>query len=391
MKQVAICSYARTGIGKATRGKLNNTHGIAMLSHAITHALARTNIGAHEVGDVVVGCGLPEGATGHNIARNALLAAGLGDGVPGATINRYCASGITAIQIAAQQIAQGDCQFAIAGGVESLSLTQPSLNIKHFVYEPLQKSLPGVWWSMIQTAEFVAEKYKISRSDQDEYALLSQKRVAAAIAANKFQDEIVPFSAVQILRDGSTGEESKVSVVLDRDEGPRADTTIEGLAKLKPVAGTHITAGNASQLSDGAAALVLADADEAVRRGLPILALYGGVQMAAVDAREMSTAIAPALRKLLAHHSLSKADIDLWELHEAFAVTTLYNQRELDTPWETTNVNGGAIALGHPFGMSGIRYAGTLALELARRKAKHGAIGVCTSGGMGAALLIERP
>src|SRR5215468_2490639 len=316
MKDVAVVAYCRTGIARATRGSLNRTHGIPMTAHVLRHAIKRGGIDPAEVEDVVVGCGLPEGATGHNIARNAALEAGFGDTVPGMTINRYCGSGLSAASIVASRIATGELAVAIAGGVESISLVQYNLNLNGFFYEPLQQRMPAVWWTMNQTADFVSKKYGISREAQDEYVVGSQKRVAAAAAAGKYAEEILPFKTTMKHVDKTTNETKMVEVTLDRDEGPRPDTTFEGLAKLKPVfPGGTTTAGNASQLSDGAGALVMVAADEAARRGLPILGLFRGMQLAGVAPEEMSIAIAPAIRKLLKFHNLAPTTVDLWELH----------------------------------------------------------------------------
>lgn len=391
MNDVAIVAYCRTGIARARRGALNQTHGIAMLSHVMTHAVARATIEAAEVEDVIIGCGLPEGATGHNVARTSLLAAGFPDAVPGVTINRYCGSGISAISMMANRIACGEAQVGIAGGVESISLVQFSLHLDGFFYEPLQQRMPAVWWTMNETADYVAKKYGISREAQDAYSLKSQQRVADATKRGVYAQEIVPFATRMSVTDKATGKSSLVDVTLDKDEGPRPDTTLEGLAALKPVyEGGTTTAGNASQLSDGAAATVLMNADLAAKRGLPILGLFRGMQLAGVAPEEMSIAIAPAIRKVLKHHALSPADVDLWELHEAYAVTTLYNQMQLDTPWDRTNVNGGAVPLGHPYGMSGVRYVGSTLMELGRRNAKKAVVGVCTAGGMATAAYLER-
>jgi len=390
MKDVAVIAYCRTGIAKAGRGALNQTHGIPLAAHVLRHVVERAGINPGEVEDVVLGCGLPEGATGHNIARNAALAAGFGDAVPGATINRYCGSGLTAASIVANRIATGEASIAVAGGVESISLVQFNLNMKGFVYEPLRQRMPAVWWTMNQTADHVAKKYGISREAQDSYVVDSQKRVAAATAAGKFSAEIVPFTTTMKVTDKATKESHEQEVTLDHDEGPRPDTTLAALAALKPVyPGGTTTAGNASQLSDGAAAVVMMDADLAARRRLPILGRFRGMQLAGVAPEEMSVAIAPAIRKLMKQHQLAMSDIDLWELHEAYAVTTLYNQAQLDTPWAITNVNGGAVALGHPYGMSGIRYLGSTLLELGRRGARRAIVGVCTAGGMATAAYLE--
>jgi acetyl-CoA C-acetyltransferase len=390
MKDVAVVAYCRTGIAKAVRGALNQTHGIPLAAHVLRQVVARAGIDPAEVEDVVLGCGLPEGATGHNLARNAAIEA-FGVAVPGITVNRYCGSGLSAASIVANRIAAGEASIAIAGGIESISLVQFDRNTKGLVYEPLQQRMPAVWWTMIETADFVAGKYRISRQAQDSYVVESQKRVAAAIAAGKFAAEIVPFTTTMKVADKATKESRAQEVTLDHDEGPRPDTTLAGLSALKPVyPGGTATAGNASQLSDGAAAVVMMDADLATRRGLAILGRFRGMQLAAVAPEEMSIAVAPAIRKLMQQHQLALGDIDLWELHEAFAVTTLYNQAQLETPWAITNVNGGAVALGHPYGMSGIRYLGSTLLELGRRSARKAVIGVCSAGGMATAAYLER-
>jgi acetyl-CoA C-acetyltransferase len=391
MRDVAVVSYCRSGIAKAVRGALNQTHGIPLAAHVMRQAVTRARIEPGEIEDVVLGCGLPEGATGHNIARNAALEAGFGVAVPGMTINRYCGSGLSAASIVATRIATGEISVAVAGGVESISLVQYSLNLNGFFYEPLQQRMPAVWWTMNQTADFVANKYGFTREALDTYVVESQKRVAAATAAGKYADEIVPFTTTMKVTDKATQQSHTQEVTLDRDEGPRPDTTLDKLAKLPPVyPGGTTTAGNASQLSDGAGAVVMMDAALAQKRGLPILGFFRGMQLAAVAPEEMSIAITPAIRRLMQHHQLGMDDVDLWELHEAYAVTTLYNQAQLGTPWEKTNVNGGAIALGHPYGMSGIRYLGSTLLELGRRGARRAVVGVCTAGGMATAALLER-
>src|ERR1700761_532299 len=383
MRDVAVVSYCRTGVAKAVRGALNQTHGIAMAAHVLRGAVTRAGIEAGEVEDVILGCGLPEGATGHNIARNAALFADFGVGVPGVTINRYCGSGLTAASMVANRIAVGEADIAIAGGVESISLTQMHLNFNGFFYEPLQQRMPAVWWTMNQTADFVARKYGFKREALDAYVVESQKRVEAARVAGRFAEEILPFQTKMSVTDKVTKETKTLDVTLDHDEGPRPDTTLEKLAALKPVYdGGTTTAGNASQLSDGAGALLMMDADVAAKRGLPTLGIFRGMQLSGFAPEEMSIAIAPAIRKLMKHHALAMSDVDLWELHEAYAVTTLYNQAELETPWDVTNVNGGAIALGHPYGMSGIRYIGSALMELRRRGKRKAVVGVCTAGGM---------
>ena len=389
MKDVAVVGYCRTGIARAFRGALNQTHGIPLAGHVLKEAVARAGVESGEVEDIVLGCGLPQGATGHNIGRTAALEAGFD--APGVTVNRYCGSGLTAASMIASRIATGEIRCGIAGGVESISLVQMGIAVDGFFYAPLQARMPAVWWTMNETADFVAKKYGVSREALDAYVVASQQRVEAARAAGKFAEEITPFKAVMKVTDKATGQSREQDVTLDHDEGPRADTTIEGLARLKPVfEGGTTTAGNASQLSDGAGAAVLMDADQAAKRGLPILGLFRGMQLASVAPEEMSIAITPAIRKLMKRHALATGDVDLWELHEAYAVTTLYNQAQLETPWETTNVNGGAIALGHPYGMSGIRYLGSTLMELARRGKRRAVVGVCTAGGMAAAAYLER-
>ncbi|MFT3722100.1 MAG: thiolase family protein [Hyphomonadaceae bacterium] len=389
MKDVAVVGYCRTGIARAFRGALNQTHGIPLAAHVLKEVVKRAKIDSAEVEDIILGCGLPQGATGHNIARTSALEAGFD--VPGITVNRYCGSGLSAASMIATRIATGEISCGIAGGVESISLVQIGIAVEGFFYAPLQAKMPSVWWTMNETADFVAKKYNISREALDRYVVGSQQRVEAARVAGKYAEEIVPFKTVMKVTDKATGQSREQDVTLDHDEGPRADTTLEGLAKLKPVyEGGTTTAGNASQLSDGSGAVVMMDADLAARRGLPILGLFRGMQLSSVAPEEMSIAITPAIRKLMKHHKLTNGDIDLWELHEAYAVTTLYNQAQLETPWETTNVNGGAIALGHPYGMSGIRYLGSTLMELGRRGKKKAVVGVCTAGGMATAAYLER-
>jgi acetyl-CoA C-acetyltransferase len=391
VKAIAIVAYCRTGIAKAQRGALNQTHGIAMLAHVLRAAAQKATVDPAEIDDVVVGCGFPEGATGHNVARNAAIEAGFGVGVPGMTINRYCASGISAAAMIADRIANGEATIGIAAGVESESLVLPNVNLTNYFYAPLQQRMPSVWWAMNQTADYVAAKYGYSREALDAYVVQTQQRVAAATTAGKLAREIVPLTTTMKITDKVTKQSHDQEVTLDRDEGPRPDTTLAGLAALKPVyPGGTTTAGNASQLSDGAGALVMMDADVAARRGIPILGVFRGTQLAAVAPEELSIAITPAIRKLMKHFTIGIGDVDLWELHEAYAVTALYNQAQLGTPWEITNVNGGAIAIGHPYGMSGIRYIGSTLLELGRRGARRGVVGVCAAGGIGIAALLER-
>jgi acetyl-CoA C-acetyltransferase len=340
---------------------------------------------------------------GGDSARYIAVALGLLD-VPGLAVNRQCASSLSAIAVGAGQIASGMSRAILAGGMESLSTGPVMQKRKPFTagksaedYEqwfpeshPPTADAPAMDMS-ITVAHNCNIQYGITREAQDEYVVRSQQRVAAAAAAGKFAEEIVPITTTMQVTDKVTKESHEQEVTLDRDEGPRPDTTLAGLAALNPVyPGGTTTAGNASQLSDGAGAVVMMDANAAARRGLPILGLFRGMQLAAVAPEEMSIAIAPAIRKVMKHHELAMADVDLWELHEAYAVTTLYNQGQLRTPWETTNVNGGAVALGHPYGMSGIRYLGSTLLELGRRGGRRAIVGVCTAGGMSTAALLER-
>jgi acetyl-CoA C-acetyltransferase len=365
----------------------------------VREAVRRAGIDGAEVEDLVLGCATQQGSQGYNIGRLTVVTAGLPASVAGMTIDRKCASGLMAIATAAKQVSADGMDIVVAGGVESISLTQNKhLNTYRAQSEAVLSASPNMYVPMIETAEVVAARYGISRDAQDRYALQSQQRVAAAYAAGRFEAELVPLPSSKLITDKASGATHSEPTLLQQDEGYRADTTLAGLAKLEPVwsggklieKGSNITAGNASQLSDGAAAAVLMDADLAARRGLPILGRFRGLQLGAVDPAEMSVAITPAIRKLMKKHALSMDEIDLWELHEAYAVTTLYNQRELGTPWETTNVNGGAIALGHPYGMSGVRYLGQTLMELGRRGAKKAIAGVCTAGGMSTAVYLER-
>lgn len=389
MSTAVIVSYARTGIGKAFRGSFNKTHGAVLAGHAIQHAVARAGIEPGEVEDVILGCGMPEGATGHNIARLSAISAGLPVTAAGVTVNRYCASGMQAIAMAAQRVLVDKVPVMVAGGVESISLVRDNLNKNHITEEWLMRHKPELWMPMNETAAVVAKRYGISREVQDECALASQQRTAAAQAAGKFKDEIVPLTTVMEVVDKVTGEKSEKEVTLGRDEGNRAETTLEALLTLKPVVGETITAGNASQLSDGAAAVVVMDSRIAERKGLQPLGVYRGTVVVGLEPDEMGIGPVYAVPKLLERTGLKTDDIGLWELNEAYAVQTVYCRDKLGIPMERLNVNGGAISIGHPFGMTGTRMVGHALLEGKRRKVKYVVSTMCVGGGMGAASLFE--
>ena len=391
MSDAVIVSTARTPIGKAFRGAFNKTHGATLAAHAISHAVERAGIEPGEVEDVVLGCGLPEGATGHNVARLAAMRTGLPVTTAGLTINRFCSSGLQAISIAAQRVLTDRVPVMVAGGVESISLVQNNLNMEHFTEAWLMRHKPELWMSMIDTAEVVAKRYAVSREAQDAYALVSQQRTAAAQEAGRFDDEVVPLTTTKLVTDKQTGETRDEEITLQRDEGNRPGTTREGLAGLSPVMGENkcITAGNASQLSDGASACVVMDAAFASRRGLEPLGIYRGLVVAGCEPDEMGIGPVFAVPKLLQRYGLSPDDIDLWELNEAFAVQVVYCQERLGLPMETLNVDGGSISIGHPYGMSGARLVGHALIEGKRRGAKYIVTTMCVGGGMGAAGLFE--
>lgn len=391
-REAVIVSTARTGLAKSGRGGFNITHGAALGGHAVKHAIARAGIEPGDVEDVVMGCGNPEGATGHNTGRLAALWAGCPVTTSGFTINRYCSSGLQSIAIAAGRVVNEGVPVAIGAGVESISLTSmQGINLNNYTEESLMARHPALWMAMIETADIVAERYGVARDYQDEYALQSQQRMAAAQANNLFADEIVPMQTKMKVKNKETGEESIVDYTVDRDECNRPDTKLEGLASLAPVRGDDkfVTAGNASQLSDGAAAVVVMEAKEAERRGLTPLGAFRGFTVAGCEPDEMGIGPVFAVPRLLERHGLSVDDIDLWELNEAFASQALYCRDRLGIDNEKYNVNGGSIAVGHPFGMTGARLVGHILLEGKRRKAKYGVVTMCIGGGMGAAGLIE--
>lgn len=398
MKEAVIVSTARTGMAKSVRGGFNITHGAAMGGHAIKHAIERAKIDPKEIEDVYMGCAQPEGATGMNVARNAAIWAGCPVSTAGTTINRFCSSGLQAIAMAAQQIMTEATPVAIGAGVESISLVQMGgMNTNHITEEHLMKVKPALWMSMLETAEIVAERYKISRERQDEYSLESQRRTAAGQQAGKFADEIVPMKTKMKKINKETKEESIVDYTVDRDECNRPDTTLEGLQALKPVfqggmqikQGKYITAGNASQFSDGCSAAVLMDSKTAEKKGLQAMGIFRGFAVCGCEPEEMGIGPMYAVPRLLERHGLKVDDIDLWELNEAFACQVLYCADKLHIPHEKLNVNGGAISIGHPYGMSGARMTGHLLIEGRRRKAKYGVVTMCIGGGMGAAGLFE--
>ena len=390
MKQAVIVSTARTGLAKSYRGAFNETHGATMAGHVIEHAVARAGIAPDLLEDAFLGCGYPEGWTGSNIARQAVIRAGLPVSVAAITVNRFCSSGLQAVAMAAHAIVQEGAPAAIAGGVESISQMPPSRPPQAQESWILQNK-PDIYLPMIRTADIVAKRYDVSREAQDELSLQSQKRTAAAQSAGKLDDEIVPITVTQAFKDKETGEVTRKEVTFAMDDCNRPNTTLEALAGLAPVQGDgyFVTAGNASQLSDGAAALVVMDADVAEREGIEPLGAFKGFVAAGCEPDEMGIGPVFAVPRLLERHGLKVNDIDLWELNEAFASQALYCRDHLKIDPDVCNVNGGSIAIGHPFGMTGARMTGHLLIEGRRRGAKLGVVTMCIGGGMGAAGLFE--
>jgi acetyl-CoA C-acetyltransferase len=393
MREAVIVASSRTPLAKSGRGSFNLTRPDDLAGHAIRHALSKApGLDPAEIEEVVLGCGQPHGAQGHNIARVAALRAGLPVTTPGVTVNRFCNSGLQAIVQAAHMVLQEGAEAAIGGGVESITMMQRDGSPNPWVKE----QHPGVYMAMGDTAEVVAKRYHVTREAQDELSLLSQQRIAAAQERGFFAGEIAPIDVTRAILDKKTGEKvGEEAVTVTRDECNRADTTLEGLAKLPPVFDAasgrgSVTAGNSSQLSDGASATLVMSATRAVALGLQPLLVFRGYAVAACEPDEMGIGPVFAVPKLLKKHGLTVDDIDLWELNEAFASQVVYCRDRLGIPNDRLNVNGGSIAIGHPFGMTGSRLVGTLASEMAQRKARYGVVTMCVGGGQGAAALFER-
>ena len=393
MKTAVIVDSVRTGLAKSHRGGFNMTRPDDMLAHIINSMLDRNpNLSPEMVEDVIMGCGNPEGAMGHNIGRNAAVLSNLPLSVGGTTVNRYCSSGLQSISMAASQVMAGCYDTVIAGGVESISMTQPNINMNGFVNDKINAENPGIYFPMGTTAEVVAKRYNVSRESQDEYSLQSQLRTAEAQEAGRYDDEIVPMKTQMLLTNKETGEQKVVDAECVKDECNRPTTTMEGLSALKPVFDENgsVTAGNSSQMSDGASITLVMSEDKALELGLKPKAYFRGFTTVGCNPDEMGIGPVFAIPKLLAQNNLTIEDIGLWELNEAFAVQVVYCRDELGIPMDKLNVDGGSIAIGHPFGMTGSRLTGHIVRELQNREQQFGVVTMCVGGGMGAAGLFER-
>ncbi|MBE8590422.1 thiolase family protein [Pseudomonas sp. MAFF 301449] len=391
MREVVIVDSVRTGLAKSFRGKFNQTRPDDMAAHCVNALLTRNGIDPATVEDCIVGAGSNEGAQGYNIGRNVAVLSQLGTGTAGMTLNRFCSSGLQAIAIAANQIASGCSDIIVAGGVESISLTMKSVNTDNLINPLLKEQVPGIYFPMGQTAEIVARRYNVSREEQDQYALQSQQRTAQAQADGLFDDEIVPMTVKYKVEDKNTGAVQILDGVVDRDDCNRPDTTLASLQGLKPVFAEDgsVTAGNSSQLSDGASMTLVMSLEKALALGLKPKAFFRGFTVAGCEPDEMGIGPVFSVPKLLKARGLQVADIDLWELNEAFASQCLYARNRLEIDNAKYNVNGGSISIGHPFGMTGSRQVGHLVRELQRRNLRYGIVTMCVGGGMGATGLFE--